>query len=284
MVAAPAPPPDTLRWGDVGIPRSHAAPLHGVTVVAIAALTVSYVAPVTALAGLANLGAVAALVGYPPLVAFAARPAVGVVQGALSPLLLSLLMGLVPAAVRAIVRLRRLACAADLDAAALGAHVAFEATTTLGVVLAAGALIPAAAALVSSPPAALGVLAAAASTQGLFYINYVLTQVGWALPLVLLDPGRLVRGGSPASSAATASPDGADGADGALSRLFVGGLDALVWAAAVRHALMVGMYLLRAFWPGVATSVALLGGGVAARRVVINRYGPVARHGHRKKH
>ncbi|GAB0497137.1 hypothetical protein MMPV_008460 [Pyropia vietnamensis] len=359
MVPSPAPPPDTLRWGDVGIPRSHSAPLHAASVSAIVTLTVSYVAPVTALAGLANFGSVAALIGYQPLIEFAARPAVAIVQGALSPLLLSLLMGMVPAAVRAIVGLRRLACASELDAAALSAHVAFEATTTVGVVLAAGALIPAAAALVSSPPAALAVFATAASTQGLFYVNYVLTQIAWALPLVLIDPIRLLwsaavraaiaaeeaedlataaaaaaphmyevyatvvmslvglvyatvsplvvaatavyhlaawnvwryellyaraaRAKGPAaglpSSAAGVPSDGADGADGALSRLFVGGLDALGWAAAVRHALMVGMYLLRSFWPGVVSSVVLLCGGVAARRVVISRYGPVVRHG-----
>lgn len=66
---------------------------------------------------------------------------------------------------------------------------------------------------------------------------------------------------------------------GAHSVLYLCGLDALGWSLGIRHTLAVGLYLVRGFWPGVAVAAALLGGGIAARRTLIRRYGPVVAYG-----
>lgn len=181
--ALPAPPPPLVHWTKLSLPPSQVLPRRLLSLAAALAVTLFWVAPLTAITGLANARALASVPGLHWLsgLVAAAPAAAAFVEGLLPPLLLSTFMRVVPALLRAAVNLRRLRSRASVDARVVSWLFHFQTTSFLFVLL-AGSLASNIKVFIAQPPHMLRVLASSVARQGLFFLQYVLAHALWFTP------------------------------------------------------------------------------------------------------
>ncbi|OSX68294.1 hypothetical protein BU14_3063s0001, partial [Porphyra umbilicalis] len=209
-----------VHWTKLSVPPAQVLPRRLLSLGAAAGLTLFWVAPLTAITGLANARALASVPGLHWLSsAVAVAPAAAaVVEGLLPPLLLSAFVRVVPLLLRAAVNVRRLRSRASVDARVVTWLFHFHTTSFLFVLL-AGSVASNVKVFLSQPPLVwLGLFASAVARQGLFFLQYVLAHALWFTPPELLGAWRLAAravrraaAGAP-TARATAAADAADAA------------------------------------------------------------------------
>ncbi|GAB0495387.1 hypothetical protein MMPV_006687 [Pyropia vietnamensis] len=172
-----------VHWTKLSVPPSQVLPRRLLSLAIVLTVTLFWVAPLTAITGLANARALASVPGLHWLsrVVAAAPAASAFVEGLLPPLLLSAFVRVVPSLLRAAVNLRRLRSRASVDARVVSWLFHFQTTSFLFMLL-AGSLASNIKVFIAQPPHMLRVFASSIARQGLFFLQYVLAHALWFTP------------------------------------------------------------------------------------------------------
>lgn len=194
-----APEPNAVNWSSLGIPVSQSLIRTTITILASFALTIFWIIPVSFIMGLSNLRELSALKigGSQPFTFLKGmqdwNPTVlGIIEGFLPPVILSVFLGLVPTFLRIFVSVQRVPSLAVLDRRVRDWYFNFVVFSNFLFVLAAGSLINKLPQIVQTPGELANFLASSAPRQGAFITNFVLLKALSETPKEILQIGRLV--------------------------------------------------------------------------------------------
>lgn len=194
-----APEPNAVNWSSLGIPVSQTLIRTTLTIVASLALTILWIIPVSFIMGLANLRELSdtQIGGSRPFKFLAGIKewdpvTLGIIEGFLPPVILSVFLGLVPTFLRIFVSFQRVPSLAVLDRRVRDWYFNFVVFSNFLFVLASGSLLTQLPAIAQKPTQLAEFLASSAPRQGAFITNFVLLKALAETPKEIIQIGRLV--------------------------------------------------------------------------------------------
>lgn len=193
-----APEPNAVNWNALSIGSKLLPVRNGITVVSSVLLTLFWIIPVTAIMGLANLGALADITirGQQPFsfldnVADWSPVLTGLIQSLLPAIILSVFLSLVPTFLRMFVSVSRVGSLAKMDNIVRDWYFNFVTFSNFLFVALSGTLLNDLQKIISQPSSTIDLLATAVPKQAGFIMNFILLKALSETPQQLLQIGRV---------------------------------------------------------------------------------------------
>eukprot|EP00177_Eucheuma_denticulatum_P000975 GFKZ01001764.1.p1 GENE.GFKZ01001764.1~~GFKZ01001764.1.p1 ORF type:complete len:800 (-),score=119.57 GFKZ01001764.1:2043-4442(-) len=194
-----APEPNAINWNGLAVPDWQLPIRNAATVFAAILLTLFWIIPVTFIMSLTNISSLAAIeingdrpfeflegvAGWPSAV-------LGLIEGLLPAIILSVFLSLVPTFLRIFVNLSRVSSNATVDRLVRNYYFNFLIFSNFLFVAFAGTLLTDLQTIIQEPPEVVNLLAKALPQQGAFIMNFVLLKALSESPQEIMQLPRVI--------------------------------------------------------------------------------------------